>query len=165
MNRRFRAAGLVLASVVLILPVAAAAAPVELPTLPEHAAEKVAAAQAKAAEAAGEMKGEKARGLNPDKTTGLERAAEVSNSWRFTGEPKPGNGNGLALGQGRADLVHAALAAGISPSTLDKHGESVSAAARAMAKAFEGSKAKWDGHPGKGEGKGLGGPGGGEDDD
>ncbi|NIU64084.1 MAG: hypothetical protein GWN73_00985, partial [Actinobacteria bacterium] len=92
---------------------------------------------------------EKARGGDADKTTGLARAAEVSNSWRFTGAEKPGNGN--ALGVGRSDDVHAALAAGVSPSSLPSHGEAVSAAAREMAQAFNGMKAKPDGHPGKGQ--------------
>ena len=156
-------AGMALAGAVLIVPMAAAAAPADLPDLPEHAAEKVAAAHAKAAEAAGEMKGE-GRGLDPNRARGLDRAKEVSNSWLFTGDPKPGNGNGKALGQGRAEAVHDQLMEGNSPSDLGPHGQEVSQRARAMVKAFTGLKAKWEGHPGKGQGKGLGGPGGGEDD-
>ncbi len=157
-----RRMGAIVLAVVLVIPAAAAAAQ---SGLPDHAAEKVAAAHAQAAEAAQEHAGEKARGQNPDKTTGLARAAEVSKSWKFTGEAKPGNGNGNALGQGRSDAVHEALASGVSPSTLDKHGESVSAAAKEMAAAFKAMKAKPEGHPGQGQGKGLGGPGGDDGDD
>lgn len=155
--RRF---SMLVAVATLVAPLAATAAP---DGLPAHAVEKVAAAHAHAAAAAQELAAEKARGLDPDKTTGLERAAEVSQSWRFTGAENPGNGNGRALGVGRADAVHAALASGQSPSSLESHGESVSAAAREMGKAFQGLKAKADGHPGKGQGKGLGGPGGDDD--
>lgn len=154
---------MMLACAVLIVPLAAAAAPAELPDLPDHAAEKVAAAHAKAAKAVGEMKGD-GRGLDPDRARGLERAAEVSNSWIFTGDTKPGEGKGPVSSQGRAQDVHAALAAGLSPSQLDVDGDLMSERGKGLAKAFTGLKAKWDGHPGKGEGKGLGGPGGGEDD-
>ena len=144
----------------LAAPLAAGAAS---DRLPDHAAEKVAVAQAHAAAAAQELAAEKARGLDPNKTTGLERAAEVSRSWRFTGAEKPGNGNGRALGVGRADAVHAALAQGLPPSSLDSHGEAVSTAAQEMTKAFKGLKEKAEGHPGRGQGKGLGGPGGNDD--
>lgn len=152
---------------IILVVVATVAAPVAAGAttdrLPDHAAEKVAAAHARAVSVAQDFAAEKARGLDLNKTTGLERAAEVSNSWRFTGAEKPGNGNGRALGVGRADAVHAALANGQSPSSLDSHGEAVSAAAREMSEAFKGLKQKADGHPGKGQGKDLGGPGGDDD--
>lgn len=153
--------------IVILIAVATLTAPVAAMAttdrLPAHAAEKVAAAHSHAMSAAKEFAAEKARGLDPNKTTGLERAAEVSQSWRFTGADKPGDGNGRALGVGRADAVHAALANGRSPSSLGSHGEAVSGAAKELSRAFQGLKAKSDGHPGKGQGKGLGGPGGDDD--
>lgn len=133
----------------LAVPAMAGAVPSQLP---EHAAEKVAVAHATAAESASAHAADKARGHDPDKTTGLARAAEVSNSWRFTGETKPGKGNGKGLGVGRAAAVHEALAKGESPSALPSHGQAVSAAAREMRQAFDGMKAKREGHPGRGKG-------------
>jgi hypothetical protein len=130
---------------ILGVPVAAVAAPTDLP---EHAAATVAAAHAQAADAAKGLSADKARGRADDKTTGLARAAEVSNSWRFTGGDKPGNGK--ALGVGRSDEVHDALAAGVSPASLESHGEAVSSAAHEMVNAFERMKGKPDGRPGKG---------------
>jgi hypothetical protein len=118
----------------LAIPAVAVAA---MPQLPDHAAETVAAAHAKATGAAQEFASEKARGLDPDKTTGLARAAQVSSSWRFTGADKPGNGNGKALGVGHSDAVHEALANGQSPSSLENHGEQVSAAAHEMIQAYQ----------------------------
>lgn len=138
--------GTALIVTLLAMPAAALASPSQLP---DHAAEKVAAAQERAAYAASSMAAEKARGRNDDKTTGLARAAEVSNSWKFTGAGKPGNGN--AFGVGRSDDVHAALAAGVSPSSLPSHGEAVSDAAHEMTQAFNGMKAKPESHPGKGQ--------------
>ena len=152
-----RRLGLALVIALMALPTVAMAAP---PQLPDHAAEKVAAAHAHAQQAAANFAAEKARGHAEDKTTGLARAAEVSNSWRFTGADKPGNGNGRALGAGHANAVHEALAAGQSPASLNSHGKAVSAAAAEMQAAFEKMKTKPDGHPGRGQGKGLGGPGG-----
>lgn len=137
-------------SVVLAMAAVATAAPADLP---ENAAATVAEAQARAAAAASEYAADKARGRDDNKTTGLARAAEVSSSWRFTGEDKPGNGNGRGLGQGRAQAVHEALANGESPSSLDRHGEAVSAAAHEMRDAFERMKNKPDEHPGNGKGK------------
>ena len=141
----------------LAVPAIAVAQPSDLP---EQAAARVAEAQSNAAAVAQEMASENARGLSEDKTTGLARAREVSNSWKFTGEDKPGNGNGQALGVGRADAVHAALEVGTSPSDLGSHGETVSAAASEMVVAFDGLKAKDEDHPGRGDGVGLGGDGG-----
>ena len=157
-----RRLGTVLVVPVLVLPAVAAAAPSQLP---DRAAERVASARTQAAAMAEEFTAEKARGHKEDKTTGLARAAEVSDSWRFTGEKRPGHGNGRALGVGHSDAVQDALANGESPSSLDSHGEAVSAAAHEMKEAFQGMKAKAEGHPGEGQGKGLGGPGGGEGDD
>ncbi len=138
--------GIVFIAAVMAVPAAALAAPTDLP---EHAAERVAAAHAHAAETARGLSAEKARGRSDDKTTGLARAAEVSNSWRFTGGEKPGNGK--ALGVGQSDAVHAALADGKSPASLESHGQAVSSAAHEMVNAFERMKAKPDGHPGKGQ--------------
>lgn len=118
----------------LAFPAAAVAA---TPQLPEHAAETVAAAHSRAQVAAQEFAAEKARGHDENKSTGLARAAEVSNSWRFTGEDKPGNGNGRALGVGHSDDVHEALANGQSPSSLESHGKKVSAAAHEMIEAYQ----------------------------
>lgn len=154
------------------LPATVLASP---PELPEQAAERVAEARANAKDKAEQFANEKARGRDENKSTGLARAAEVSNSWRFTGADKPGNGvgqgngntdnPGKALGAGRAAAVHEALANGESPSDLPSHGEAVSAVAREMGGAYEAMKAKPADHPGKGEGKGLGGPGGDDDAD
>ena len=131
----------------LAIPTVAIAQPSDLP---EQAAARVAEAQSNAAAAAHDMASDNARGKSEDKTTGQDRAAEVSNSWKFTGADKPGNGN--ALGAGHADAVHAALAAGTSPSDLGSHGENVSAGAAEMVAAFDGLKAN-------GNGNGIGGEG------
>lgn len=137
-------------SVILAMAAVATATPADLP---EDAAATVAEAHARAAAAASEFAADKAGGRDDDKTTGLARAAEVSSSWRFTREDQPGNGNGRGLGQGRAQAVHEALANGESPSSLDSHGEAVSAAAHEMRDAFEGMKNKPDGPPSRGKGK------------
>lgn len=147
--RRFGLMGPALAvSVVFGMSAAAAAVPSQLP---EHAAAKVAGAQAKAAAAAEDFASDKARGQAGDKRTGLDRAAEVSSSWQFSGTDKPGSGNGRALGVGRSQAVHEALARGQSPSSLENHGEAVSAVSHEMRDAFERMKNKRDDHPGRGK--------------
>lgn len=107
------------------------------------------------------------RGLDPDRARGLERAQEVSNSWRFTGADKPGNGpkttDGENRGSARSQQVHAALAAGLSPSAV--HNDAIDKPGKELEDAFNGFRAKRDGHPGQGQGKGLGGPGGPAEDE
>jgi len=89
-----------------------------------------------------------AQGTPPHLYTGLERAqiavgkaVEKLKGWQ---KDHPGNGN--AYGNGRAEKVHEALAAELSPSGLDSHGQKVSA----MVKAVE---AFTDEKPGRGLGR------------
>lgn len=65
----------------------------------------------------------------PDHATGLERAQDAVSKAveKVRGYEKDNPGNGNAYGHGRAAEVHTALAAGISPSTLESHGQKVSA--------------------------------------
>lgn len=158
-------------AVLMALPAGAVA----VPGLSPDAAETFSAARARAAITASELLAQaseatddvasedEGRGQDPNKTTGLARAAEVSNSWRFTGEEKPGNGRGMGVGSARSRAVHAALAAGTSPSEITD--EDLDAAAAELAGAFNSFRSKRDGHPGKGQGKGLGGPGGPDSED
>ena len=163
---KFKRLGAALLAGALAIPTVALAQPSDLP---EQAAERVAEAQSNVAAAAHDMASDNARGKSEDKTTGQARAAEVSNSWKFTGVDKPGsgngNGNGNALGAGHADAVRAALAAGTSPSDLGSHGETVSAAAAEMVAAFDGLKANGNGNGnGNGNANGNDGEGGGDED-
>ena len=77
----------------------------------------------------------------------------LPNGWQVNGiveiVPNPNSGDGNAYGHGRATEVHAALAAGISPSTLDSHGEKVSAMVKAV-QSLTGEK------PGRGVGRNKG---------
>jgi len=86
----------------------------------------------------------------PGHATGLERAQEVvaRAADKMKGHPKdkPDNDNSNAYGHGRAAQVHAALAAGISPSTLESHGHRVAAMVRAV-ESFSNEK------PGRGLGR------------
>ena len=157
----------------MALPAGAAA----VPGLSPDAADTFATARTRAATTASELlaqapeatddassEGEgEGSGQDPNKTTGLARAAEVSNSWRFPGEDKPGNGRGMGIGSARSREVHAALTAGTSPSEITE--ADLDAAAAEMAGAFNSFKSKRAGHPGKGQGKGLGGPGGSDSED
>jgi len=65
----------------------------------------------------------------PGHATGLERAQEAVSKAvdKIKGYEKDNPGNGNAYGYGRAAEVHAALAAGISQSPLESHGQKVSA--------------------------------------
>lgn len=84
---------------------------------------------------------------NPDHATGLERAQETVA--RAADKPlgyEKEKTNGNAFGRGHAAEVHAALAAGISPSTLDPHGQK----AVPMVKALESFT---DEKPGRGLGR------------
>ncbi len=85
---------------------------------------------------------------NPGHATGLERAQEsvAKAAEKVKGYEKEKSNNGNAYGRGHAAEVHAALAAGISPSTLESHGQKVSAMVKA-AKSFADEK------PGRGLGR------------
>lgn len=151
-------------AVSVIVPATAGA----VPGLSDEATATVAEARLVAATVAGELlhaNGE-GRGLDPDRARGLARAQEVSQSWKFTGEDKPGNGpkqrDEGARGSARSQQVHEALAAGLSPSAV--HNPGIDKPGKELQDAFNGFKAKREGHPGKGQGKGLGGPGGTDDD-
>ncbi len=152
-----------LAVVALAMAVTIPAGAVAASPLPERASAVAEAARLHAAGVAQDILSARGagRGLDPDRTKGLARAAEVSQSWRFTGEAKPGKGpkSGNA-GQARAAQVHAALAAGASPSAV--HNPAVDKPGAELAAAFNSFKAKREDHPGKGQGKGLGGPGDGD---
>jgi hypothetical protein len=65
----------------------------------------------------------------PGHATGLERAQEAvaRAADKVRGFEKEHPGEGHAYGRGHAAEVHEALAAGILPSTLESHGERVSA--------------------------------------
>ncbi|MBT8240391.1 MAG: hypothetical protein KJN63_04115 [Acidimicrobiia bacterium] len=162
---RFRTALALAGTVALILPATALA----VPGVDDDATASIEKARVTAAAAASAMlqaEGE-GRGLDPDRARGLERAKEVSNSWRFTGEDKPGNGpkpkDDKVTGNARSQQVHEALAAGLSPSAI--HNPNIDKPGKELEDAFNGFKQKRDGHPGKGQGKGLGGPGGPDEDD
>ena len=85
---------------------------------------------------------------NPGHATGLERAQDsvAKAAERVKGYDKEKSNNGNAYGRGHAADVHTALAAGISPSELDPHGEKVSAMVKTM-KSFVDEK------PGRGLGR------------
>ena len=70
----------------------------------------------------------------PGHATGLERAQDAVSKAadKDKGYEKDNPGQGNAYGHGRAAEVHAALAAGISPSTLESHGQRVSAMVKAV---------------------------------
>lgn len=87
----------------------------------------------------------------PGHATGLERAQQAVSkaAGKVKGYEKDNPGAGNAYGHGRAAEVHAALAAGISPSTLDSHGEKVSAMVKAV-QSLTGEK------PGRGVGRNNG---------
>ncbi len=70
----------------------------------------------------------------PGHATGLERAQEAVSkaAEKVKGYEKDHPGEGNAYGHGRAAEVHAALAAGISPSTLESHGQKVIAMVKAV---------------------------------
>ena len=93
---------------------------------------------------------------NPGHATGLERAQEsvAKAAEKVKGYEKDKSNNGNAYGRGHAAEVHAALAAGISPSELEPHGQKVSAMVKAV-KSFTDEK----------PGLGLGRDKKGEDDD
>ncbi|MDF1595554.1 MAG: hypothetical protein P1T08_05590 [Acidimicrobiia bacterium] len=84
----------------------------------------------------------------PGHATGLERAQEMvakaADKVKDYEKDKPDNGN--AYGHGRAAQVHLALAGGISPSTLESHGQKVSAMVKAV-ESFSNEK------PGRGLGR------------
>ena len=71
---------------------------------------------------------------NPGHATGLERAQEsvAKAAEKVKGYEKDKSNNGNAYGRGHAAEVHAALAAGISPSELESHGQKVSAMVKAV---------------------------------
>lgn len=112
---------------------------------PPHVLEKAQAAVGQGQERALEML-ELAASRNPDTgmpdhaqgqpghATGLERAQEAVSKAadKVKGYEKDNPGQGNAYGHGRAAEVHAALAAGISPSTLESHGQRVSAMVKAV---------------------------------
>lgn len=161
----YRLAFMAAAACAMLLPSAALA----VPGLGEDSTAVVEQARLTAANAAAEILdavGE-GRGLDPDRARGLDRAREVSNSWRFTGADKPGNGpkpkDGKTNGSVRSQQVHEALAAGLSPSAV--HNPNIEKPGKELEDAFNGFKAKREGHPGKGQGKGLGGPGGPDEDE
>lgn len=158
---KYRRTSIATLAIALAIPSVALAGP----ELSSESAAIVASSRAVASSAAAAMlqaEGE-GRGLDPDRARGLERAAEVSKSWKFTGEPKPGKGPKADKGpneniSARAQQVHEALAAGLSPSAV--HNPDIDKPGGEVASAFNKFKAKRENHPGKGQGKGLGGPGG-----
>ncbi len=157
----YRRTSIAVFAIAIAIPSAAIAGP----GLSTESAAVVASSRSVASAAATAMlhvEGE-GRGLDPDRARGLERAAEVSKSWKFTGEEKPGKGPKIdkepkTNGSARSQQVHEALAAGLSPSAV--HNPNIDKPGGEVASAFNKFKAKRENHPGKGQGKGLGGPGG-----
>jgi hypothetical protein len=141
-SRRVATLGLVVA---LVLGSAVVAAADDHTGPPPHVLEKAKAAVGQGQERALEMLAlaatrnpdtgmpDHAKG-QPGHATGLERAQEAVSKAadKVKGYEKDNPGEGNAYGHGRAAEVHAALAAGISPSTLESHGEKVSAMVKAV---------------------------------
>lgn len=123
------------------------AAPAALASPPEDVLERARQAVAEGQEAAKEF-ADVGADSDGQKAQGLERAGtaiEAAAARKAEREGTEFPGKGRALGRGHAAEVHAILAAGGSPSTLEPHGQAVST----LAKAFERVKAE---HPGQGEG-------------
>lgn len=129
-NLRRRLAGIaVAAAVVMVTPSAGVAQTEDKATGLDRAREATAQGLERARGMAGDAPGQvnRARGLDPDRARGLDRAAEAIERARDRADERArgngqaegqGKGRGNAFGRGHAEEVHRVLAGGGSPSEL-----------------------------------------------